>query len=151
MMAAQMAQIGLRRVKSKAPAGDGVMGSVPRVVPRMIRCDWADPEAVQSASIPRQIPAKRAARDVSKWLTVIGLVLTLLGAFCGTYGVWVSPDDAIERGVSRFVGGTQEEMLQLPAVQNLLEQSRFAVAGFVLIGVGTLMQIAGVCLKGGRG
>jgi hypothetical protein len=80
----------------------------------------------------------------TKWLTVLGLVVTLIGAGFGTYGVWVSEDEAIERGVSRWSGGTREDQLKLPAVQNLISQSRFAMLGFVLIGVGTLLQISGV-------
>jgi hypothetical protein len=77
----------------------------------------------------------------SKYLTVAGLVVTLAGATCGTYGVWVSDDQAIERGVSRWSGGTREDELRLPAVQNLISQSHYAMLGFVLIGAGTLLQI----------
>jgi hypothetical protein len=80
----------------------------------------------------------------TKWLTVLGLVVTLIGAGFGTYGVWVSEDEAIERGVSRWSGGTREDQLKLPAVQNLISQSHHAMLGFVLIGVGTVLQIAGV-------
>jgi len=83
-------------------------------------------------------------RRIANWLTIIGLMLTLIGAGCGTFGVWLSPDEAIERGVSRWSGGTRDQQLQLPPVQNLLQQSRFAVAGFSLIGVGTAFQIFGV-------
>jgi uncharacterized membrane protein len=82
--------------------------------------------------------------SLSRWLTVLGLVITLIGAGFGTYGVWVSKDEAIERGLSRWSGGTREDQLKLPAVQNLISQSHFAMLGFVLIGVGTLLQIAGV-------
>jgi hypothetical protein len=77
----------------------------------------------------------------TKWLSIFGLTLTLIGAACGTYGVWLSPDEAMERGVSRWSGGTRDEQLKLPPVQNLLEQSHFALAGFILIGVGTFLQI----------
>ena len=80
----------------------------------------------------------------TKWLTVLGLVVTLIGAGFGTYGVWVSEDEAIERGVTRWSGGTREDQVKLPAVQNLINQSHFAMLGFVLIGAGTLLQISGV-------
>jgi hypothetical protein len=80
----------------------------------------------------------------TKWLTVLGLVVTLIGAGFGTYGVWVSEDEAIERGVSRWSGGTREDQLKLPPVQNQISQSHLAMLGFVLIGVGTLLQISGV-------
>jgi hypothetical protein len=61
---------------------------------------------------------------------------------------WLSPDEAVELGASRWSGGTREEQLQLPAVQNLLQQSRFAVAGFILIGLGTLLRIGGMLIRG---
>jgi len=82
----------------------------------------------------------------AKWLSIFGLALTLIGAGCGTYGVWLSPDEAIERGVSRWSGGTRDEQLKLPPVHNLLEQSHFAVTGFLLIAVGTAFQIGGLLL-----
>jgi hypothetical protein len=84
--------------------------------------------------------------SIAKWISIFGLTLTLLGAGFGTYGVWLSPDQAIERGVSRWSGGTREEQLRLPPVQNLLEQSYFAVGGFLLIAVGTAVQICGLLL-----
>jgi len=86
-------------------------------------------------------------QGTAKWLTIIGLVLTLIGAGSATYGVWLSPDEAAEAGVSRLSGETREQVLQLPAVQNLLQQTHFAVAGFILIGFGTLLQIGGVVIQ----
>jgi hypothetical protein len=85
---------------------------------------------------------------MTRWLSIIGLALTLLGAASGTYGVWLSPDQAIERGVSRWSGGPPEQQLELPAVQNLLKQARFAVAGFMLIAVRTAFQIVGHLISG---
>jgi hypothetical protein len=73
-------------------------------------------------------------------LNIFGLVCTLMGAGIGTYGVWLTQDEAIEIGVSRY-GGTREQNLTLPAVKSLLRQSRCAVGGFALIGVGTILQI----------
>jgi len=92
---------------------------------------------------------KRVRRPDPRWLTILGLVITLIGAGFGTYGVWVSEDQAIERGVSRWSGGTREDQLKLPTVQNLISQSRYAVLGFVLIGVGTLLQIAAMSTNRG--
>jgi hypothetical protein len=39
--------------------------------------------------------------SIGSCLAVIGLVLRLIGAGLGTYGVWLSPDEAIERGLIR--------------------------------------------------
>ena len=79
-----------------------------------------------------------------KWLIVLGLVTTLLGAGFGFWGVWVTEDQAIEIGVSRLTSPDRAQELQLPAVQNLLWQSRCAMAGFAAIGLGTILQGIGV-------
>ena len=44
-----------------------------------------------------------------------------IGAGCATYGLWLSPDEATRRG--------------------LLEQSYFAVGGFLLIALGTVGEL----------
>jgi hypothetical protein len=82
-------------------------------------------------------------------LTVIGLVVTLLGAGLGAYGTWVSTDQAVDIGVMRLAGETKEENLTLPAVQNLLNQSKLSMYGFLLIGGGTILQIGDVVLPKG--
>ena len=71
---------------------------------------------------------------------LVGLAFTFVGAGCGVVGVWVTPDQTVDLGVTRFAGTTKEQNLQFPAVQNLIRQSKFAVAGFVLIGAGTVSQ-----------
>jgi hypothetical protein len=75
---------------------------------------------------------------------VLGLVFTLIGAGLGFWGVWVNEDQALEIGQARLSGDNREKDLQLPSVQNLIRQSRFAMAGFVFIGLGTGLQIAGM-------
>jgi hypothetical protein len=103
-------------------------------------------EAVPRLLLARWLPCYPLKIMAAKWLTIAGLVVTLVGAGCGFYGVWVSPSEAIVRGVSRWSGGTREEQLKLPTVQTLLTQSRFAMIGFGLIGVGTALQIVSVFL-----
>jgi len=39
-----------------------------------------------------------------KWLIVLGLVITLLGAGLGFWGVWVNEDQALEIGQARLSG-----------------------------------------------
>lgn len=85
--------------------------------------------------------------DMTKWLAIVGLLLTLIGAGLGVRGVYLSPDQAIQIGVSRFNGNNREEDLRLPAVQNLITQSRYAMFGFALIGVGTVLQIVAVWMS----
>lgn len=77
-----------------------------------------------------------------KWLTIAGLLLTLVGAGFGVRGVYLSEDQAIQVGVMRFNGNNRQEDLELPAVRNLIKQSRYAMTGFALIFVGTGLQIA---------
>lgn len=77
---------------------------------------------------------------------LLGLLSTFVGAGLGVFGVWVTPDQAVTLGVTRLAGTTREENLELPAVQNLLKQSKYAVAGFALIGVGTVLQAIGALL-----
>jgi hypothetical protein len=82
-------------------------------------------------------------------LTVLGLLLTLLGGAIGAWGVWLTPHEAVEIGVSRWNGDIEEQNLQLPGVQNLLRESRTAAIGFVTICVGTGLQILGTLKKTG--
>jgi hypothetical protein len=83
-------------------------------------------------------------KDGARWLVVGGLVLILLGAGLGFKGVWVSEDQALAIGLGGLGGENRERDLQHPTVQNLIRQSRLAMWGFGLIGLGTALQIAGV-------
>jgi hypothetical protein len=77
-----------------------------------------------------------------KWLTIGGLLTTLVGSGLGAWGSWVSPEQAVEIGAMRVAGDTLEEDLTLPAVINLLDQANFAAVGFSLIAFGTVLQLA---------
>ncbi len=82
--------------------------------------------------------------SIADGLMVLGLLLTVAGAWLGAWGVSLTPKQAIAIGVSRFNGENDEENLKLPAVQSLLSQSRMAEWGFYIIAIGTLFQIGGV-------
>jgi hypothetical protein len=82
--------------------------------------------------------------ELAKWLVFFGSLLTLIAAWYGVRGVWVTEDQALEIGQMRLSGENRDRDPQLPAVQNLLNQFRLAMKGFVLIGVGTALQIVGV-------
>ncbi len=81
-----------------------------------------------------------------KWLMIAGLIFTLAGAGFGARGVYLTEDQAVQIGVARFNGNNRQEDLQLPAVRNLISQSRFAMSGFVLIFIGTAFQIVAVSM-----
>jgi hypothetical protein len=76
-------------------------------------------------------------------LTVIGLALTGLGAWLAARAVILTEDDAITVGVSRWGSRdfSREDFLKLPAVQNLLKQSRAARSGLLFVTVGSLIQV----------
>ena len=78
-----------------------------------------------------------------KWLNVIGLFLDIAGACFLTWGLIISKKKAIELGITRFCGDTDEENLKLPVVVDRLRQSRNAIIGLVLLIVGFLLQIIG--------
>lgn len=77
---------------------------------------------------------------LSRWGWLIGLALQFVGAFIVARAAYVSPQQAVSLGVSRW-SGTYEENVQLPAVQNLLNQSRAARVGLLFVMMGTVVQI----------
>lgn len=52
----------------------------------------------------------------------------------------VSKKEAIDLGVSRIVGDTDEENLKLPNVKFFLRQSQFAKIGIILVIIGIVIQ-----------
>jgi hypothetical protein len=78
-------------------------------------------------------------------LTIIGQLLTLLGAGIGAWVMKVNPEEAVKVTVSRWAG-TPEENLQAPTAQNLLRQFRLTAIAFGIIAAGTALQIIGTWL-----
>jgi hypothetical protein len=78
---------------------------------------------------------------LSRWGWLIGLSLQLIGAVIVAKAAYVSPQQAVSLGVSRWAGTTFEDKVQLPAVQNLLNQSRAARRGLLFVILGTFVQI----------
>lgn len=76
---------------------------------------------------------------IADFLTLLGLVATVLGAGVAARAVILTEDDAISIGVSRL-SGSREENLKLPMVQNLLSSSRWAKWGLLAIFFGTLFS-----------
>jgi hypothetical protein len=75
------------------------------------------------------------------WVNVLGLAFDIAGAAVLSVGLFLSKAEAIELGVSRFAGETDEENLQLTPVKSLLRQSRNAKIGLALLVVGFGLQI----------
>jgi hypothetical protein len=85
-------------------------------------------------------------KTAAKALLVFGLALTLAGAVLTAKGVFVTPHQAVQIGVMRINGDTEQQNLQLPAVRNLISQSRYAFWGLVGIALGTALQILSALL-----
>jgi hypothetical protein len=75
------------------------------------------------------------------WLNLVGLAFDLAGAVVLAWGLFITQDEAIELGVSRYAGDTTQERLELPAVADRLRQSRNAKTGTALLVVGFALQI----------
>jgi len=83
----------------------------------------------------------------SDMLTVLGLAISLVGACITARAVILKDNDAVNGGLSRISGETNEENLRLPMVQNLLASSRGARRGLLLIAGGTLLQIIPIAFR----
>ena len=77
------------------------------------------------------------------WLTITGLILDIVGASIITVNLFLSKDEALNIGVSRWASSNEEENLKLPLVQELLKQSRLAKISFLFITIGFLLQLLG--------
>lgn len=84
---------------------------------------------------------------ISDILTGLGLVITLIGAWITARAVILKEADALDTGVSRLAGETDEENLGMPMVQNLLASSRGARRGLLFIAGGTALQIVPIAVR----
>ena len=80
-------------------------------------------------------------------LTGLGLAITLVGAWITARAVILKQADAINIGVPRWAGDTDEENLKMPMVQNLLASSRGARRGLLFIAGGTALQIVPIAVR----
>ena len=78
-----------------------------------------------------------------QWFTLVGLVVDAIGAIILAKGLFLTEDEAIQIGLSRFAGNTREENLQLTGVKALLRQSKDAKRGLVWLLVGFGLQFIG--------
>jgi len=78
-----------------------------------------------------------------KWLIVFGLLLSLLGVIIFAMGLIIPRRRALEVGVARIPGETNDENFNLPAVCDRLRQARLARLGLVFLVLGFALQILG--------
>ncbi len=81
--------------------------------------------------------------------TVVGLLLTLIGAAIGAQALVYTEDEALSVGLSRWAGSTRQEHLKDPSVVNLLKQSKWGRYSFTFIFFGTALQIVGTLMQAG--
>ena len=78
-----------------------------------------------------------------RWLTEVGLACDFFGAALIAYDLIIPKKKAVELGVSRVAGDTDEENLKLPQVKDRLKQSRNAKIAMLLLTVGFMLQFIG--------
>lgn len=77
------------------------------------------------------------------WIEEVGLALDIIGALILASGLIIGAQRAIELGVTRLAGDTDEENLKLPGVREMLEQSRRAKIGVFFHVLGFVGQAIG--------
>lgn len=71
----------------------------------------------------------------------IGLIFNFLGSIFLTFSfLFITKKKALELGVSRWGGSTDEENLKLPNIKNILLQKRWGIAGVLFLTIGFILQ-----------
>lgn len=80
------------------------------------------------------------------YLQIIGLIFDITGAIFLAYGLIISKREAMNLGLSKFGGETDEQNLKLPQVQDRIKQSRNAIFGLIFLVLGFSFQIGSVLM-----
>jgi hypothetical protein len=125
-----------------APPRDPLVGVDPpsNLIPRMP--EYGGAWVTVSSSIEGGIRV-----ETWGWWTLAGLVADIVGAAVLATGLFISKERAIELGVSRVAGDTDDENLRLPAVKDRLNQSGRAVIGLSVLALGFALQAIGALLS----
>lgn len=78
-----------------------------------------------------------------QWLEIIGLFIALAGAVTFAFGLIISRKQALWVGVARMAEDSDEKNICLPHVRDRLRESKYALAGVILLTIGFLLQIVG--------
>ncbi len=84
---------------------------------------------------------------IAQWINTIGLVADIIGVSLLAWGLFASKERALELGLMRYVGETDDENLTIPAVADRLKQSRFAKFGLPILVAGFGCQIAATWIR----
>ncbi|MBW6416735.1 hypothetical protein [Celeribacter sp. PS-C1] len=82
-----------------------------------------------------------------EFFSAVGLLLTALGAYVTARGVMLTGNRAGEIAVSRIAGARKETYEELPLAQALLNASRLARKGLLLIVAGSFLQMVPVIVN----
>lgn len=74
------------------------------------------------------------------WLSLIGLILTLLGAWSAAIAGIISEADAIHDGITRSEPNTLLEQRQTPKVQRKIAARERVKCGLIAVAIGTALQ-----------
>ncbi len=83
----------------------------------------------------------------AQWINTVGLVADIIGVSLLAWGLFASKKTALELGLARWAGGTDDENLTQPAVVDRLKQSRFAMFGLPILVAGFACQIAATWIR----
>ena len=75
------------------------------------------------------------------YLTIIGVILTTIGASLIGWNDILSENKAIEVGLMRLSGETREQNLTLPAVRELLRRNKNSKRGLFFVILGAVFLI----------
>lgn len=76
-----------------------------------------------------------------KLLSFFSSLSSLIGGLAFGIGLFISKKQAVELGVSRWSGTTDEENLKLPAVKDRLNQKRYGIIGAFFSILGFIFQV----------
>ena len=75
------------------------------------------------------------------YLTIVGVILSTIGASLIGWNDILSEDKAIEVGSSYWSGGTKEEQLKLPPVAELLRRNKNSRRGLFFVILGAIFLV----------
>jgi len=76
-------------------------------------------------------------------IITIGLLLDIAGAAILAFGLFVTDDQAIELGGTRWMSEDRDENLKIPSIADRIRQSNRAKFGLILLTIGFSLQIVG--------
>jgi len=76
-----------------------------------------------------------------KTLLLFSALFSLMGGLSFARGLFISNKKAIELGVSRWGGNTDQENLKLPAVKDRIEQRKYGIIGAIFSILAFVLQI----------